>query len=170
MRGALAGALTLASALSMAACSENPDDPSVPPSEPAAREAGPTSPTEPPLTPVSNKRLARHHILVDKPQGKADISAQEAIRAASDGLISTPMPVAELYAVTVDGLGRPDPSDPSHIENLIQDRLAWVVTFPPKQVSHGGDMFSGPTGGLSQSVVLVDAKTGEFLFADSYPG
>ncbi len=70
--------------------------------------------------------------------------------------------------MTVDGLGRPDRT--GEIDNLIEDRLIWVVTFPPREVSHGGDLFSGPTGGLSQSVVLMDAKTGQFLFADSFPG
>ena len=119
---------------------------------------------------ISREKLARHQILVEEFRRKPGITADEAVLRAADGLVPSPRPAAELYTVTVDGLGREDPSAPGGYQNLIQDRLVWVVTFPSKLVSHGGDMFSGPTGGYSQSVVLMDAMTGEFLFADSYPG
>lgn len=126
--------------------------------------------TEPTVRPFSREKLARHQILVEETRRRPAITADEAVLRAADGLVPSPRPAAELYTVTVDGLGREDRSAPGGYQNLIQDRLVWVVTFPSKLVSHGGDMFSGPTGGYSQSVVLMDAMTGEFLFADSYPG
>ncbi len=106
----------------------------------------------PSVAPMSAARLARHHILISKPRGIAEITKEQAISAAADGSLSSPAPAAELNTVTVDGLGRPDRT--GEIDNLIENRLIWVVTFPPREVSHGGDLFSGPTGGLSQSVVL----------------
>ncbi len=133
-----------------------------------------TSPTPTPTatstaSPISVARLKRHGILLSPPDQEPAITYQEAVRLAHRNFSANQGvdPLVQLFRVTVTDLGRPDPTQPYGLDLAIEDRLAWMFTYPPRWTQGFHDS-SGVDYGDSygQDIVLMDAQTGRFLMSE----
>lgn len=123
------------------------------------------------VAPVSATKLQREGILVDHSDEVATITAQDAIRRARAEMTTAdrPAPAAQLFRVTVTDYGKPDPSQPYGYDLIIEDRLAWVITFPKQRIYGSHTAWSDKAStGIAQTVTFIDATTGEFLMAESF--
>lgn len=79
---------------------------------------------------------------------------------------------ATLAKVTLGQYGRelePDPTKPSRIDPIIEDQLAWVVTFDDAPIPVLGPIGAElPAYTRQPLVVFIDAATGEFLAGLAY--
>jgi hypothetical protein len=124
---------------------------------------------------VEVKSVATTATGVAEAKPSVDLSRAVQVGAAESGLAGSAVPSsAMLGRVTLTQYGQelqPDPSKPSVIDPIIEDRLAWVITYdsvPIRLYSPYG--WKGPDHVDQPLVTFVDPTTGEFLAAISYEG
>jgi hypothetical protein len=146
-----------------------------------AKASSPTTPgaigptQESVARPVTPGQLRRVGVIARVTSEQPALSRAEAIAAAvSEAGQEKGTPVAELYQVTTLTMGRelePDPAKPPRVKPAFENRLIWIVTFPPRPTMafgpgpHNSNSPSVPLNALSTLVHFIDANTGELLFA-----
>jgi len=133
-----------------------------------------TSPTPTPTatstaSPIPVERLKRHGILLSPPDQEPAITYEEAVKRAHRDYSADQGvdPLVQLFRVTVTDLGRPDPTQPYGLDLVIEDRLIWMFTYPPRWTQGFHDSSGADSGGsYGQDIVLMDAQSGRLLMSE----
>lgn len=107
----------------------------------------------------------RTGIELSPPQGEASVTAQDVIGKSVEQQPGRPPPLPRLRTVTHPDYGRVDAAG-EVVDPIIEDRLVWVVVSPRVRMYIGGRCCDEHgTWDTVTYVTLLDARTGEFLFA-----